>query len=120
MYFIYNGLDVYEIIKNRANIINIDKFYLIIYIINIITLIVLSIVTLSLLFMKSKITNDLIILSDGIFSINEIKNVEKEHKKIKIYLKKSTPYALLGYKTFTVKEDEADEIFNLIKGKIKI
>jgi NhaP-type Na+/H+ or K+/H+ antiporter len=114
-YFIYNGIDIYEIIKNGKNIININKFYLLIFILTI----VLLIVTLSLLFMKSKITNNLIILGDGIFKIDEINNIEKENKKIKIYFRKSIPYALLGYKTFVVKEDEVDEIFNLIKNKIE-
>ena len=121
LYFIYNGMEIYEIIENKSivsYINNLEKFELITFLLWIILVTGLFISSLLLLFMKSIIINDTILLTDGIFRIDTIRKIEKNNKIIKIYLKKSSPYALLGYKTFKVKENEIEDVFNYLNNRI--
>jgi hypothetical protein len=123
LFYIYNGIGIYDIIKDNSItfiLYNIDKFYFINSIISIIIISILFVSSLRLLFMKSIITDDLIILSDGLFKIETIRKIEKSNKNtIKILLKKKSPYAVFGYKIFKVNKNNIEEIFNYINEKIK-
>ena len=114
--FIINIIDVYELFENEIYQINI--FPLIIFLINCILSIVLLISTIILLCFKSKICDDTIISSEGIFKISTIKKIEKDKNIIKVFFKKYSPYALLGYKSFIVRENNIDEIYDFIYSKI--
>jgi len=122
LYFIYIGIDIHDnIIKNgiHFNLDTIDIFNFIILIVSLITIFILFISSLILLFMKSVIYDDSIILSDGVFKMDTIKKVEKiKDNNIKIYLKKYSPFALLGYKTFYVNKNELDIIYDYISNGI--
>jgi hypothetical protein len=74
--------------------------------------------TLFLLFAKSIIVDDIIILSDGIFKIDAIKSVEMNNKRIKIYLKKNSVYAPFGNKEFIANDKNINEIYDYINNKI--
>jgi hypothetical protein len=124
LYFLYIGMDFYDgIVKNGMviNLKNTNYFNLIMLLVNIIVIFVLFISSLILLFMKSCINDEYIILSDGIFKISMINKVEKiKNNKIKIYLKKNSPFALLGYKIFIVKKNEHDDIYSFINNNIRV
>ena len=112
----FYGIIIYK------NIINNQKISEIINILESFTLVFLSLIlftcSLILLCLKSIIVNELIILSDGIFKIENVKNIERKNKSIKLYFKKHTVFAIFGYKNIYTDENTIDELYNYLNNKI--